>query len=118
MCFLYFAPLPLFLLAGCNVGPDYVPPKVEVPENYKEASPQAWKIATPQDTLEHGQWWQIFNDPELNHLEEQATATNQTIAVAQAQYQQALAIVDKAKSGFFPTLVRLKASRLVVSFCR
>jgi NodT family efflux transporter outer membrane factor (OMF) lipoprotein len=104
MCCLYFAPLPLLLLCGCNVGPEYVRPKIEVPTRYKEASPQAWKIATPQDTFEHKQWWQIFNDPDLNLLEEQATANNQTIAVAQAQYQQALAIVDKTKAGFFPTL--------------
>lgn len=94
----------IFLLCGCNVGPEYDRPNVEVPINYKEASPQAWKIAMPQDISKHGQWWQIFNDPDLNRLEEQATATNQTIAVAQAQYQQALAIVDKAKAGFFPTL--------------
>lgn len=100
----YYLYISALLLLGCNVGPDYIRPPTEVPETYKEASSQPWKIATPQDTLDRGQWWQIFNDPDLNHLEEQATATNQTIAVAQAQYQQALAIVDEAKAGFFPTL--------------
>ena len=104
LCNRYCYYIPLFLLLGCNVGPDYIRPNVDVPATYKEASLQPWKIATPQDTLDRGQWWQVFNDPDLNHLEEQATATNQTIAVAQAQYQQALALVDEVKSGFFPTL--------------
>lgn len=96
--------LPPLLLLGCSVGPDYVRPDVDIPTTYKEAPPHAWKIATPQDILDQGEWWQVFNDPDLNHLEEQATAANQSIDVAQAQYRQALAIVDEAKAGFFPTL--------------
>lgn len=103
-CYLCFMPLLPALLLGCSVGPDYAPPSVDIPSTYKEASSQSWKMATPQDTFDRGQWWQIFGDPDLNHLEEQATAANPTIAAAQAQYQQALAIVDGAKSGFFPTL--------------
>jgi len=94
----------LLLLPGYSVGPDYAPPRVDVPATYKEAPSQPWKIATPQDTFDRGQWWQIFDDPDLNHLEEQAMAANPTIAAAQAQYQKALAIVDGAKAGFFPTL--------------
>ena len=32
----------------------------------------AWKVAQPQDAMLRGKWWEIFNDPELNGLEEQA----------------------------------------------
>ncbi len=96
----------LFILCGCAVGPDYERPKAAVPVTYKESAKtkEAWKVATPQDTLDQGRWWLIFNDPELDFLETQATASNQTIAVASAQYDQALAMVRETKAGFFPTL--------------
>jgi len=102
ICLSYFT---LAFLVGCNVGPDYERPKVPVPEVYKEASvSQPWKVATPKDLSDRGRWWQIFNDPILNDLEERATLCNQSIAVAQSQYQQALAILSQAQAGFFPTL--------------
>lgn len=96
-----------FLLYGCAVGPDYTRPEVDVPAAYKETpalqeNKGAWKVATPQDTVNHGSWWLIFNDAALNALETEATASNQNIAVSEAQYEQALAIVREAKAGFFP----------------
>jgi NodT family efflux transporter outer membrane factor (OMF) lipoprotein len=104
VCYFIF----IFLL-GCNVGPDYQRPEVAAPHSYKEASPkgmakQPWKVATPNDTVDRGPWWAIFNDPILNNLEERAMQCNQNIALAQAQYQQALALVMGAQAGFFPTL--------------
>ncbi len=98
-----------FLLYGCAVGPDYTRPEVVVPAAYKETpslkeNKGAWKVATPQDTMNQGPWWLIFNDAALNALETEATASNQNIAVSEAQYNQALAIVREAKAGFFPIL--------------
>jgi len=54
--------------------------------------------------LSGGAWWKIFNDPRLDALEEQVNISNQNIAQAQAQYAQALALVQSARSSFFPTL--------------
>jgi NodT family efflux transporter outer membrane factor (OMF) lipoprotein len=96
--------LSMLMFWGCNVGPDYQRPDVEIPKTYKESSGQSWKTAKPQDMVDRGRWWEIYNDPILNDLEERATKCNQNIAVAQAQYQQALAIVMEAQAGFFPTL--------------
>lgn len=93
----------LLLVSGCTVGPDYIRPEMQVPSAYKEDKGD-WKIAIPQDTADQGSWWLIFNDSELNSLEEEATKSNQSIAVAGAQYEQTLAIVREAKAGFFPTL--------------
>src|SRR5579872_4235714 len=90
-------------LCACNVGPDYVRPPVIVPLQYKEA-PQGWKTATPQDTCNRGAWWEIFNDPELNVLESQVLVNNQNVAVAFAQYQQAIATISQARAGLFPTV--------------
>jgi NodT family efflux transporter outer membrane factor (OMF) lipoprotein len=100
------APLISFMLGGCAVGPDYVRPKIAVPPAYKEAPGDkgSWKVATPQDTGNQEAWWLIFHDPALNALQVEATTANQNIAVAQAQYEQALALVREARAGFFPAL--------------
>jgi NodT family efflux transporter outer membrane factor (OMF) lipoprotein len=100
---LYLLTLGTFL-ASCNAGPDYVRPLAEVPQTYKESSFKTWKVATPGEECDRGRWWLAFQDDILNDLEEQATLTNQSIAAAQAQYDQALALIDKAEAGFFPVI--------------
>jgi NodT family efflux transporter outer membrane factor (OMF) lipoprotein len=87
---------------GCAIGPKYVRPTAQVPAVYKES--KDWKKAQPQDETLRGAWWKIFNDPQLDALEEQVDISNQNIAVAQAQYAQAYALVQASKSSFFPTL--------------
>jgi NodT family efflux transporter outer membrane factor (OMF) lipoprotein len=87
------------------VGPDYVKPSVETPPAYKEAEGGAkWQIAQPKDDVIRGAWWELFNDPQLNALEAQVVISNQNIAVAEAQYRQALALVQAARAGYFPTV--------------
>jgi NodT family efflux transporter outer membrane factor (OMF) lipoprotein len=90
------------LLTACTVGPDYVRPKAEVPEVYKEV--EGWKVAQPKDHLVRGAWWKIFNDPQLNALEEQANISNQSLMVAEAQFRQARALVQSARASYFPTV--------------
>ena len=93
------------LLSACTVGPDYVKPSVETPPAYKEAEGGAkWQIAQPKDDVIRGAWWELFNDPQLNALEAQVVISNQNIAVAEAQYRQALALVQAARAGYFPTV--------------
>ncbi len=90
------------LVTACAVGPDYKRPDTEVPQQYKEAGD--WKVSTPNDAVARGKWWEIFNDPQLNALEDQVAAANQNILVAEAQYRQAQALVQSAQAAFFPTL--------------
>jgi NodT family efflux transporter outer membrane factor (OMF) lipoprotein len=92
----------LAALAACTVGPDYVRPKTEVPPSYKEL--KGWKKAQPKDFLPRGEWWKVFGDSRLNALEAQVSITNQNLAVAEAQFRQALAAVKVAQSGFFPVV--------------
>ncbi len=94
------------LLSACAVGPNYVRPKVIVPQKYKEA-PKGWKLAEPRDNCDRGQWWKIFHDERLNQMEAQLNITNQNIAQAAANYQQSLALVTEAKAAFYPTLSAL-----------
>ena len=90
------------IFTACTVGPDYVRPTAEVPSSYKEI--EGWKVAEPKDHLIRGAWWEIFNDPELNGLEEQVNISNQNIIVAEAQFRQARALVQVARAGYFPTV--------------
>jgi hydrophobe/amphiphile efflux-1 (HAE1) family protein/NodT family efflux transporter outer membrane factor (OMF) lipoprotein len=90
------------LFTACSVGPNYVKPKAEVPAAYKEM--QGWKVAQPRDEVMRGAWWQIFNDPDLNALQEQVNISNQNVAQAEAQYRQARALVQAARAGYFPTV--------------
>jgi NodT family efflux transporter outer membrane factor (OMF) lipoprotein len=92
----------LFVLASCTVGPDYVRPKVNIPSAYKET--EGWKVAQPKDNLVRGTWWEMFNDPELDALERQIDISNQNIAQAEAQFQQARALVQEARAAYFPTV--------------
>jgi NodT family efflux transporter outer membrane factor (OMF) lipoprotein len=88
-------------LAGCMVGPNYVRPRVVTPEAFKEMD--GWKKAEPADHLLRGKWWEIFNDSALNALEEQISISNQNVAAAEAQFRQARALVQVARSAYFPT---------------
>ena len=99
------------LLAGCNVGPKYhppAPPQVTAP-NYKESTVNfqdqpGWKVANPQDAMLRGKWWEVFNEPELNALEEQLNINNQTIRVYFNQYMSARAVIAEARSQYWPTI--------------
>ena len=91
----------LFLcLAACVVGPDYQKPDAPVPEAYKETA--GWKTAQPADAVARGAWWNVFDDPQLNDLEEQIDISNQTVKAAEAQVRQALALVQIARASYFP----------------
>jgi NodT family efflux transporter outer membrane factor (OMF) lipoprotein len=87
-------------LFGCSVGPNYVRPPVETPSAYKEA--QGWKQAEPRDEQPRGNWWETFNDPQLNALVTQVAITNQTIKAAEARVREAQALTQQARAAFFP----------------
>ena len=95
-----FAGVAALLLSGCTVGPKYVRPSAEVPQNYKE-SPD-WKTAQPNDELGKGSWWEIYNDPQLNSLEEKINVSNQTLKAQQARFFEARAAVRVARAQYFP----------------
>ncbi|MDQ0621224.1 efflux transporter outer membrane subunit [Paraburkholderia graminis] len=91
------------LVAACAVGPNYQRPAAEIPASYKEAAP-GWKVAQPADHEDRGAWWTIYQDPQLDALEDKLNAANQTIAQFAAAYRQARALVGEARAAYFPTL--------------
>jgi NodT family efflux transporter outer membrane factor (OMF) lipoprotein len=96
-------PLSVVLLAsGCVVGPNYHQPSVEIPQNYKE-DPN-WTPAQPADAELGGNWWELFADPQLSALEVQVSVSNQTLKEAEAEFDQARALVRYYRAGYYPTL--------------
>jgi NodT family efflux transporter outer membrane factor (OMF) lipoprotein len=104
--------IPALFLTGCLVGPKYhVPPATAQapPSAYKESPTQfqdteGWKVAQPQDAMLRGKWWEIYNDPELNALEDQLNINNQTIKQYFENFMEARTLIAQARSQLFPTL--------------
>jgi NodT family efflux transporter outer membrane factor (OMF) lipoprotein len=92
-----------FLCGGCVVGPDYKRPAVQAPTKFKEER-KGWKLAKPKDACNRGEWWKVFHDPQLNALEDQLNKSNQNIANAAANYEQAVALVGEARAAYFPVV--------------
>jgi len=93
---------PLILMAACAVGPDYVQPPIETPAAFKETG--EWKQSFPQDAIDRGIWWEIYNDAILNALEQQIDISNQNLKQSEAAYRAAVAIADQTRASFFPTI--------------
>jgi NodT family efflux transporter outer membrane factor (OMF) lipoprotein len=89
-------------LAGCAVGPKYKTPPIPAPPAYKEIGD--WKTAQPSDQNLGGNWWEIFQDPQLNALEAQINVSNQNLKAAVAQYQEARAALRYARADYYPTI--------------
>src|ERR1700716_3897501 len=89
-------------LSGCTVGPKYHPPVVQAPSAYKELGD--WKPAQPNDQNLGGNWWTIFQDPQLDALEQQVNVGNQNLKAAAAQFQQARAALRYNRAVYYPTV--------------
>ena len=90
-------------LAGCApVGPDFERPAAIVSPQYKEIA--GWKIATPRAGEPKGDWWSVFHDPELDQLESAVAISNQTVKADEANYREAIALINEARAGLFPTV--------------
>jgi NodT family efflux transporter outer membrane factor (OMF) lipoprotein len=90
-------------LSGCApVGPDFLRPAAIVSPQFKEIA--GWKVATPRESEPKGEWWSVFHDPELSRLESAVAISNQTVKADEANYREALALINEARAGLFPTI--------------
>ncbi len=109
----------LLLLSACAVGPDYQRPSTAAGDVYKQAARASqasapysdsmalnpgWVLAQPRDSALRSDWWQLFNDPILSGLMDTLQTSNLNIVQAEAQYRQARALLQAARSGFFPVM--------------
>ena len=109
--------LVLCILAGCKpVGPNYTRPTYTPPPAYKETGAPtvivpppnpnggSWQPASPSDGLLRGKWWEIYQDPQLNALEERIATYNQGLRQALETYRAASDQIKVARANLYPTL--------------
>jgi NodT family efflux transporter outer membrane factor (OMF) lipoprotein len=100
-----YALFSLLVCSGCAIGPRYQRPTAPAAPAFKELNGNdQWKMATPSDQLLKGKWWEMFNDPELNRLEELVAINNQNVKQAEAQFRQARALVAGNYANYYPTI--------------
>ena len=87
-------------LAACASGPDYRKPALDLPAAWTPEAP--WRSMQPQDAVARGPWWERFGDAQLNALQQQALAGNQTLAIATARLAQARAQLNVAGAAQAP----------------
>jgi outer membrane protein, multidrug efflux system len=92
----------LLLCAGCTVGPNYKRPTAPVASSWQVTEP--WRQAAPKDEVPKTNWWNVFHDDELNGMENDLLASNQTLQVSIAHFQQARASAAVQNATLFPTL--------------
>ena len=98
------------LFTSCTVGPKYTKPNLPAAPAYGEKPPASflespdWKTAQPNDSVMRGDWWAVFNEPELSALEGQVAAANPTVRAAEASFRQARAAVRINRTSLFPAL--------------
>lgn len=101
------------LLSGCTVGPNYRRPGAPSAPAFKEgAVPMpppnppngGWKQVSPNDSALRGNWWEMYNDPQLNQLEERLAISNQTLRASYQAFLQAVEAVRVARSQYFPSV--------------
>jgi NodT family efflux transporter outer membrane factor (OMF) lipoprotein len=101
-------------LSACAVGPDYVKPSLELPDQWR--AEEGWKVATPQDEMMRSAWWDVYGDEQLNHLEQQALTQNAVLQIAQSRLEQSKSQTTVAMSSLLPQLsLQSGASRFQTS---
>jgi NodT family efflux transporter outer membrane factor (OMF) lipoprotein len=94
----------LLLSSACMVGPNYKRPAAPPTPAFKEPPPEGWKEAQPNDGAIKGKWWELYNDPQLNTLEEQVSISNQNVLVAEANFRAARYAIGIARAALYPTV--------------
>jgi len=89
-------------LAACSLAPDYKVPPTPVVAQYHTIGP--WISAQPADQLDRAGWWKMYNDAQLDDLEQRLLANNTDLEAAFAHYRQAQAFVDQVSAGLFPKI--------------
>jgi multidrug efflux system outer membrane protein len=97
----------LLLLSGCNLGPFFKRPAMELPAGYHRAVSE-----TTAKSIADVAWWQLFDEPQLVALIDEALRGNLDLRLTAAQILEAQALVAAARAGFYPQLSgQLEATR-------
>jgi NodT family efflux transporter outer membrane factor (OMF) lipoprotein len=88
------------VVTGCTtLGPDYEPPETAVQQEWINLPDAAYK---PEQPIEDGRWWKVFNDPVLNELMDEAYSQNLSLQVAGLRILEARAQLGIAVGSLYP----------------
>lgn len=88
----------VLVVSGCTVGPKYKRPVTTPPDKYySEVAPNAASIADLP-------WWEVFKDPQLQSLIQEALKNNYDVRIAAARIEQSRQQVAIAHSLYYPQL--------------
>jgi NodT family efflux transporter outer membrane factor (OMF) lipoprotein len=87
-------------MTGCAVGPNYKRPDAPTPTAWKAEGP--WRPGDPRDQILKGEWWKVFGEADLDALEAQSMAANQSLKASVARLDQARALARLSTAGLFP----------------
>lgn len=90
----------LLLIQGCSLGPNYIPPEVDVPSNWKNPT----NDGASQASCDLEYWWEVFNIPKLNDLEQQSLVNNLDLYIAYNRIEEARAMMKIAYSELYPQI--------------
>ncbi|HKE94281.1 MAG TPA: efflux transporter outer membrane subunit [Povalibacter sp.] len=97
------------MLSACAVGPQFQRPQAPAVDNYTATQSSAPVVGESVQAQQFdlgaslpSDWWVLFKSPELNGLIEQAQASNQTLAAAQATVEQARALTEARTGARYP----------------
>ena len=86
------------LVGGCAIGPDYMRPRVAEPPTFRG------QVTTEAASLADAPWWEVFQDPILKTLVQEALRNNYDVRIAAARVQEARANFRVSRSDLYPSL--------------
>jgi multidrug efflux system outer membrane protein len=96
------APIALWLLLGCAVGPDYQRPSLVLPPEFRSVDEAQQEPAA--ETLGDLRWFEVFQDQALQDLIGEAVANNYDVRIAAQRVLEARAGVTITGSELYPTV--------------
>ncbi len=95
----------LLAVSGCTLGPNFHPPSSPYnPVSWFAGRPPARAASQPVPEPIDIEWWESFNDPELDSLEQRAAAQNLDVLTATTRVAEARANAGITASAFFPSI--------------
>lgn len=107
MRFNYYLPLIFLWLSGCVIGPDYEKPtdgSLQVPEDYYSEDGASSGTSTSGECLAMKEWQDVYKDPYLVRLIEEALEGNLDLDAAQSRLRQAYELIGVSRAALFPQL--------------
>jgi len=83
--------------SGCMLGPDYKRPDIETPDAYVQPT-------EPGDSIANLNWWEIYDDPQLQTLIAESLENNKDLAIAVSRIEEARARYGFVRADLFPNI--------------